>query len=132
MSISRLLIPIILAISAATAFGQDLLKSQPPLWSTKPDIATFETSENDKLSAAERSIEAIVAVKGKHNIENTLAPYDEAVREIKDADNIAELIQQVHPDAAFRDYATNFLGRPQNMKAFEQWMNQEFQPVVTR
>lgn len=28
------------------------------------------------------------------------------------------------------DLAKNFLGRPQNMKAFEQWMNQEFQPTV--
>lgn len=27
------------------------------------------------------------------------------------------------------DLVKNFLGRPQNMKAFERWMGEEFQPV---
>lgn len=106
MNIPRLFIPIVLASLTSAAFGQDLLRSQPPLWAAKPDAAAFEKSENARLAAAERSIEAIVTVKGAHTIENTLAPYDNAVREIKDANNIAQLFQQVHPDAAFRDHAT--------------------------
>lgn len=71
MSIPHFLIPIVLAFLTSGAFGQDLLKSQPPLWSTKPDIAAFEKSENDRLAVAQRSIEAIVAVKDEHTIENT-------------------------------------------------------------
>jgi thimet oligopeptidase len=100
------LIPIVLASSASAAFGQDLLKSQPPLWPKKLDIATFEKSENDRLAEAERSIEALVAGKGEHTVPNTLALYDDAVREIDDANNIAQLLQAVHPDAALRDHAT--------------------------
>ena len=111
MSVPRFLIPTVLASLTSGAFGQDLLKSQPPLWSTRPDIAAFENSENDRLAVAQHSIEAIVAVKDEHTIENTLAPYDDAVREIDDANNIAKLQQQVHPDAAFRDHATAIVAK---------------------
>jgi thimet oligopeptidase len=81
-------------------------KSQPPLWSAQPDIAAFEKMENDRLAAAQRAIDQIVAVEGSRTIENTVVPYDEAFQQIDGAMNIAELIQQVHPDAAFRDHAT--------------------------
>ncbi len=90
---------------AGTAGAQDL-KSQPPLWAAKPDVAAFEKMENDHLAATQRAIDEIVAVKGPKTIENTLVPYDRAVRQLNAASYFSSLMQQVHPEAAFRDHAT--------------------------
>ena len=91
---------------ATTVYAQDMPRDQPPLWSAKPDAAAFEKMENDRLAAAQRAIEQIVAVKGSRTIQNTLAPYDEAIRQLNAASYFSGLMQQVHPDAAFRDHAT--------------------------
>lgn len=90
----------------ATAWAQEMPKSQPPLWSAKPDIAAFEKIENGRLAAAQAAIDQIVGVKEPRTIENTLVPYDEAIRQINTAIYFSTLMQQVHPDADFRDQAT--------------------------
>ncbi len=92
--------------AAALVVAQEALKPQPPLWSSKPDVTAFEKIENDTLAAAQRSIDEITAVKELRTIENTLAPYDDALRQIDSATYFAELMQQVHPDATFRDHAS--------------------------
>lgn len=89
--------------------AQNFPKSQPPLWSAKPDIAGFEKVENDKLAAAQRSVDEIVAMKGARTIQNTLVPFDEATQQINAAVYFATLMQQVHPDATFRDHATEMV-----------------------
>ncbi|HTW24297.1 MAG TPA: M3 family metallopeptidase, partial [Candidatus Baltobacteraceae bacterium] len=91
---------------AASLAAQEIPASQPPMWASKPNVAAFEKTENDRLAAAQRSIDAIVAVKGARTIENTLVPFDDATRELDSAGNAANLMQEVHPDAAFRDHAT--------------------------
>jgi thimet oligopeptidase len=78
----------------------------PPIWSTKPDVGAFEKIENQRLDAARRSIDKIVAVKGPRTIDNTLANYDDAVWHINAAMYFSSLMEAVHPDAAFRDRAT--------------------------
>ncbi len=85
--------------------------SQPPLWASKPDVAAFEKIENDHLAAADKAIAALTAVKEKHTIENTLPLYDQAIRELNSAGYFAGLMQQVHPDAAFRDHATAMVSK---------------------
>jgi thimet oligopeptidase len=60
--------------------------------------------ENDRIAAVHRAIDQLVAVKGPRTIENTLAPYDEAIRQLDAASNFAFLTQEV--DAAFRGHAT--------------------------
>jgi thimet oligopeptidase len=80
--------------------------SQPTVWATKPDVSAFEKMENDRLAAAQREVNTLVAVKGARSVENTLAPFDEAIRQINSAAYLAGLMQQVHPDATFRDHAT--------------------------
>jgi len=89
----------------ATAAAQNL-KNQPTVYAGKPDIAAFEKKENDRLAAAQKSIDQIVAVKGARTIDNTLEPYDEAIRMLNAAAYFSVLMQQVHPDAAYRDHAT--------------------------
>jgi thimet oligopeptidase len=78
----------------------------PPIWAAKPDMKAFEATENAHLDAAKRSIDALVAVTGPRTIENTLVPYDDAVRELDSTAYFAGLMEQVHHDAAFRDAAT--------------------------
>jgi thimet oligopeptidase len=90
----------------AFAGARDLPPDQPPIWSTKPDVNAFEKIENDRLEAAQRSINKIVSVTGSKTIGNTLSNYDEALRQINAAINFSSLMEAVHPDAAFRDRAT--------------------------
>jgi thimet oligopeptidase len=81
-------------------------QAQVPFWSGKPDVVAFERMENARLEAVQKSVDQIISAKGPRTIENTLAPYDEAQRQMGTAANLAGLMQQVHPDAAFRDSAT--------------------------
>ena len=97
---------IALLLLAAPVAAQEMPKDQPPLWSTKPDIGAFEKMENDRLAAAQRAIDQIVTAEGSRRIENTLAPYDEAIRQLNSAIYFSTLMQQLHPDATYRDRAT--------------------------
>jgi thimet oligopeptidase len=83
--------------------------SQPTLWASKPDVAAFEKIVNEHLTAAQASIDRVTSAKGARTFDNTLSPYDEAVRQINTAAYLAGLMQQVHPDAAFRDRATEMV-----------------------
>lgn len=78
----------------------------PPIWSTRPDVNGFEKIENQRLDAAQRSIDKIVAAKGPRTIDSTLRNYDDAVWQINAALYFSSLMEAVHPDAAFRDRAT--------------------------
>jgi thimet oligopeptidase len=104
--ISRYTYGVAVLLLFVSADGQEIPANQPPLWSTKPDVAAFEKMENGRLTAAQTAVDQIVAAKGPRTIENTLGPYDEAVRQLNAASYFAGLMQQVHPDAAFRDHAT--------------------------
>jgi thimet oligopeptidase len=94
--------PIILA----ALLSAQVSVSQPTIWASKPDVAAFEKIENDRLAAGQKSIDVLLAVKGARTIENTLVPFDEAFHQINSASYFAGLMEQVHPDAAFRDHAT--------------------------
>jgi thimet oligopeptidase len=82
---------------------------QPTLWATQPDVAGFQKIIDGRLAGAQTSVEQILAVNGTRNIENTLVPFDEAVRQINSAAYLAGLMLQVHPDSAFRDRATDMV-----------------------
>jgi thimet oligopeptidase len=94
---------------AAVFSAQSITVSQPTIWASKPDVAAFEKIENDRLAAGRAAIDQMIAVKGARTIENTLALYDEAVRQNNAAGYFAGLMEQVHPDAGFRDHATAML-----------------------
>src|SRR6266478_2048038 len=96
---------ILLVISVAAQSGPS---SQPTVWATKPDAAAFEKIVNDRLAAGQKSIDQIVAVKDPRTIENTLVPYDDAIRQVNIGNYLANMMFQVHPDAAFRDKAFIF------------------------
>jgi thimet oligopeptidase len=97
---------LIAASCVGTVGAKDLLQTQPPIWNSKPDVAAFEKIENDRLAAAQRSIDKILAVKGPRTIDNTLSNYDEALRQLNATQYLSSVMEAVHPDAAFRDRAT--------------------------
>jgi thimet oligopeptidase len=93
-------------VLSAVLAAQKITVSQPTIWAAKPDVTAFEKIENDRLAAAQRSIDVLLAAKGPRTIENTLAPLDEAFHQINSAAYFAGLMEQVHPEANFRDHAT--------------------------
>jgi thimet oligopeptidase len=95
--------------SAASAQNASQPTLQPTIWASKPDVAGFSKIENDRLGTAQQFIDQITSVKSGHTINNTLVPYDEAVREINSSAYLAGLMEQVHPEAAFRDRATEMV-----------------------
>jgi hypothetical protein len=62
------------AIAAFTcaSSAQQIPASQPPVWSTRPDVAAFERPENERLGAAQKTIADIAAVSGPRTVENTV------------------------------------------------------------
>jgi thimet oligopeptidase len=102
---------IVLLLLATTVAAQQPPIDQPPLWSARPDVDGFEKIENDHLAAAERAIDQIDATKGSRTIDNTLAPYDEAIRQLNAASYFANLMQELHPDESFRNHATAMITR---------------------
>jgi thimet oligopeptidase len=96
-------------IFAAAVFSAAQNSIQPPIWASKPDVAAFEKTVKDRIAGAQSSIDKITSVKGHRTIENTLAPFDEAVRQLNAAGYLSGLMQQVHPDAPFRDKATDMV-----------------------
>jgi len=101
-----LCVPIFLG---AVLSAQTITISQPTIWAAKPDVAAFEKIESDRLAAAQRSVDTLLAASGTRTVENTLAPLDEAFRQINSAAYFAGLMEQVHPDATYRDHATAML-----------------------
>ena len=101
-----LCLPFLLAVVLS---AQSISVSQPTIWASKPDAAAFDKIETDRLAAGQRAIDTLLAAKGPRTIENTLIPFDEAVRQNNSAAYFAQLMEQVHPDVAFRDRATAML-----------------------
>jgi len=98
-----LCLPIVLS---AILSAQKVTVSQPTIWAAKPDVASFEKIETDRLAAGQRAIDTLLAAKGPRTIANTLVPFDEAVHQNNSAGYFAGLMEQVHPDVTFRDHAT--------------------------
>ena len=94
---------------AAVLSAQRVTVSQPTVWASKPDVAAFDKIQTGRLAAAQSAIDTLLAAKGPRTIDNTLVPLDEAFHQINSAAYLAQLMEQVHPDATFRDHATAML-----------------------
>jgi thimet oligopeptidase len=90
-----------------TALAQT--ESQPTIWASKPDVAAFEKIVDGRLAGANGAITQLTAYKGPRTIDNTVGPFDEAVRQINAALYFSALMQQVHPEEKFRDAATEMV-----------------------
>jgi thimet oligopeptidase len=106
---SACLIPLFLL--SRTILAQEPEINQPPVWSTKPDIAAFERLEMARLAAAQGAIDQMIAVKGLRTVDNTLAPFDDAIRQLHAALYFARLVRMTHPDESYRNHAAEMLTR---------------------
>src|SRR5271166_2329979 len=77
----------------------------PHVWDKPVDPAIFEKRINEQLDLAQKSVDQLLAVKGARTIENTLAPYDNAIKALDTAGYQSYAMQIVNPDAAIRDRA---------------------------
>lgn len=76
-----------------------------PFWSARPDPAAFQKQNDVRIAAAKTAIARMLAVKGARTVENTLVPYDEAIRQLDMAGAQSSLIENVHPDSTMRTTA---------------------------
>ncbi|MBS0373993.1 MAG: Zn-dependent oligopeptidase [Proteobacteria bacterium] len=96
--------PLLLLVTALASGAEARL--QPALWSDHPDAAALDRRVDGYIASARRHIATLKAVRGRHTIENTLRPYDAATLDLNTGAYLASLVQQVHPDATFRDRGT--------------------------
>jgi thimet oligopeptidase len=73
-----------------------------PFWTHELDVTTFEKIQDERLQEAQKSIDRMLSETDKRTIENTLAPYDEALLYLDAAGAQSELMQEVHPEENFR------------------------------
>jgi thimet oligopeptidase len=73
-----------------------------PFWINGLTIVQFQKIQDDRLKQAQGALDRMLAVSGKRTIENTLVPYDEASTYLDSAAQQSGLMQEVHPDKAFR------------------------------
>lgn len=65
-------------------------------------LEQFTNMQKQYLKDAESHLNQLLAVKGKRTVENTLTIYDQLQNDLELAGNQLGLIQNVHPDSAFR------------------------------
>jgi thimet oligopeptidase len=105
LSLAGLLLALTLGAGAVAAAPGALPPDNAPFWTGKPDSAEFQARLRHRLTLAKGSIDKLLAVKGPRTIENTLVPYDEALRQLDMAGSQASLGENVLPDQATRNAA---------------------------
>jgi thimet oligopeptidase len=73
-----------------------------PFWTGRPDSAAFVQRIERRLAAARAGVARMTEVRGARTVDNTLAPYDEAVNQVDIAASEAQLLENVFPDASLR------------------------------
>lgn len=79
--------------------------SDLPFWGDRPDAAQFAARMDAHLVAALGALDQLLAVKGERTVANTLRAYDNLLLHLDSALFQTDLIQNVHPDEAFRAVA---------------------------
>ena len=74
-----------------------------PFWTGTPNAAQFTSQNENRILRARAAIERLVSVKEPRTLENTLAPYDEALNLLDFAGSAAQIIENASPDSALRD-----------------------------
>ena len=69
------------------------------------DAASLKRVVDARAAHARQLLDAMLAVKGPRTVANTLAPYDEVVSDLFTATGQAQVMADLHPDAATREVA---------------------------
>ena len=73
---------------------------------TPEGAAAFRARSDASLARAREARDRLLAVGGRRTIENTLVSYNLAVLNADNAANEAQLMEEAHPDSAFRETAS--------------------------
>lgn len=103
--ISLLFIALAMTTLSAVSINAAGKIEDAPFWTGKPDAATFTKLQDERIAKAQQALNRLLAVKGKHDIKNTLTLYDEVLTYLDVAGQQSGLIQEVHPDEAVRQAA---------------------------
>ncbi|MFL6213667.1 MAG: M3 family metallopeptidase [Blastocatellia bacterium] len=76
-----------------------------PFWADQPDPAQFAARMYAHLAEAQEALDRLLAVDGRRTITNTLRAYDDLLLHLDSAIFQTDLIQNVHPDEAYRAVA---------------------------
>lgn len=76
-----------------------------PFWTGKPSPAAFKAIQDGRLKQAKARLDQVISAKAPRTIENTLVPYDEALRQLDMAGSQAGLVEETHPDSVMRTTA---------------------------
>jgi thimet oligopeptidase len=104
--IPKLILALVLQVCGLSRIVGQQIVTQPTVWSGSSDIASFERTEGQHLSASQAAVDRLLRVSEKRTVANTVALYDEAFDELQMAQELAGLMLSVHLDAAFRDRAS--------------------------
>jgi len=105
LTLAGLLLAMTLAPHVSAAANVTMPPDEAPFWTGSPDSAVFEARLRKRLELAKASISKMLGAKAPRTIENTLVPYDEALRQLDMAGSQASLAENVMPDAATRNAA---------------------------
>ncbi len=100
-----------LTLLAPDARAAAATRVQPTVWAGRADVGAFDRAVDGYLAASNRAVQRLRTAKAPHTVANTVAPFDDAVRSINSALYLADLAQKTHPNAAFRDRATQAFRR---------------------
>ena len=73
-----------------------------PFYVGVSDAASLARLVETRLAKARAALDTLLAVNGPRTIQNTLRPYDDLQREIQAAAGLANIVRQLHPEAATR------------------------------
>jgi len=102
MSITILLATFFMLIQTPSS-GNDM-----PFLTGIKNTDEFIKQQEEHLTQAKAALDQLLAVKEKHNVENTLTFYDEILIQIDAVSNQTSLLQNVHPDGTMRAAAEQF------------------------
>ena len=77
-------------------------KFVPPPPAVAPEV-TWLAQCKSPIDLAKKNVDAILAISGVHNVENTLEPFNEVTRHLNNAGEWAHLHSEVNPDPKIRD-----------------------------
>jgi thimet oligopeptidase len=95
---------LVAAVAASVLFapGRDLQAQQRPLYPGSLDSAGLARLVDENLAAARKSFEGMLAVPGKRTAANTLRAWDETFNRANEAQGLAEIAVNLHPDSGVR------------------------------
>ena len=89
--------------AAAPSAAKDAPAAMPGVfYAGAPDLPTFQAGVEAEMKAAQGALDALLAQKGKRNVENTLVRYNEIMTRAENAAYMSHLMESVHPDSTYR------------------------------